>query len=234
LRVLEYIRDVSEYVESMDGTKISAAQMLERFLFPPELQWVPVNKLSGGEKRRLFLLRVLMGAPNVLLLDEPTNDLDIPTLSVLESYLDDFPGAVVAVSHDRYFLDRFAQKIFAFMGKGKIRQFIGDYSCYEDARREQAATAIKPATKQEISRKENNSPKKMSYKDKLEYDTIEGKITAKEKELQVVADEINKAGSDFTKLQELTSLQQKIEKELEALMERWEYLTNLAEELGVE
>ena len=234
MRVLEYIRDVSEYVESMDGTKISAAQMLERFLFPPELQWVPVNKLSGGEKRRLFLLRVLMGAPNVLLLDEPTNDLDIPTLSVLESYLDDFPGAVVAVSHDRYFLDRFAQKIFAFMGKGKIRQFIGDYSCYEDARREQEAAAIKPVTKQEVSRKENNASKKMSYKDKLEYDTIEGKITAKEKELQVVADEINKAGSDFTKLQELTSLQQKIEKELEELMERWEYLTNLAEELGVE
>ena len=234
MRVLEYIRDVSEYVESKDGTKISAAQMLERFLFPPELQWVPVNKLSGGEKRRLFLLRVLMGAPNVLLLDEPTNDLDIPTLSVLESYLDEFPGAVVAVSHDRYFLDRFAQKIFAFMGKGEVRQFIGDYSCYEEARREQDAAAINPVAKQEVSRKENSSPKKMSYKDKLEYDNIEGKITAKEKELQVVTDQINKAGSDFTKLQELTALQQELEKELEELMERWEYLTNLAEELGVE
>ena len=175
-----------------------------------------------------------MGAPNVLLLDEPTNDLDIPTLSVLESYLDDFPGAVVAVSHDRYFLDRFAQKIFAFVGKGKFRQFIGDYSCYEDAKREQEAVASKPVVKQEDSRKENKSSKKMSYKDKLEYDSIEGKITAKEKELQVVAEEINKAGSDFAKLQELTALQQNIEKELETMMERWEYLTNLAEELGVE
>ncbi|MGL5206498.1 MAG: ABC-F family ATP-binding cassette domain-containing protein [Acidaminococcaceae bacterium] len=234
MRVLEYIRDISEYVEGKDGLRISAAQMLERFLFPPELQWVPVNKLSGGEKRRLFLLRVLMGAPNVLLLDEPTNDLDIPTLSVLESYLDDFPGAVVAVSHDRYFLDRFAQKIFAFMGKGEIRQFIGDYSCYENARSEKAATSAKAVNKQEASRKEDKSPKKMSYKDKLEYDAIEGKITAKEKELQAIAEEINNAGSDFTRLQELTSLQQEMEKGLEGLMERWEYLTNLAEELGVE
>lgn len=110
-RVLEYIRDVSDHIETNDGTRITAAQMLERFLFPSELQWVPVNKLSGGEKRRLYLLRVLMGAPNVLLLDEPTNDLDIPTLSVLEDYLDSFNGAVIAVSHDRYFLDRFASKI---------------------------------------------------------------------------------------------------------------------------
>lgn len=108
--MLEYIRDVSDHIETNDGTRITAAQMLERFLFPSELQWVPVNKLSGGEKRRLYLLRVLMGAPNVLLLDEPTNDLDIPTLSVLEDYLDSFNGAVIAVSHDRYFLDRFAGK----------------------------------------------------------------------------------------------------------------------------
>ena len=234
MRVLEYIRDVSEYVECKDGSRITAAQMLERFLFPPELQWVPVNKLSGGEKRRLYLLRVLMSSPNVLLLDEPTNDLDIPTLSVLENYLDEFAGAVVAVSHDRYFLDRFAQKIFAFMGKGEIKQFIGDYSCYEDARREQEAAAIKPVAKQEVSRKENNSPKKMSYKDKLEYDTIEGKITAKEKELQVIAEQINKTGSDFARLQELTSVQQELESNLLELMERWEYLTNLAEETGLE
>lgn len=112
MKVLEYIREVNNYVETADGERISAVQMLERFLFPQELQWIPVNKLSGGEKRRLFLLRVLMGAPNVLLLDEPTNDLDIPTLSVLEEYLDNFNGAVIAVSHDRYFLDRIAQKIF--------------------------------------------------------------------------------------------------------------------------
>lgn len=130
-RVLEYIKNVSDYIETADGTRITAAQMLERFLFPPELQWVPVSKLSGGEKRRLYLLSVLMSAPNVLILDEPTNDLDIPTLSVLEDYLDTFNGAVIAVSHDRYFLDRFAGKIFAFMGGGEVRQFIGDYTQYE-------------------------------------------------------------------------------------------------------
>ena len=152
-RVLEYIKNVSDYIETADGTRITAAQMLERFLFPPELQWVPVSKLSGGEKRRLYLLSVLMSAPNVLILDEPTNDLDIPTLSVLEDYLDTFNGAVIAVSHDRYFLDRFAGKIFAFMGGGEVRQFIGDYSRYEQARaeaqnlarqQERAQSTVKP------------------------------------------------------------------------------------------
>lgn len=237
MRVLEYIRDVSEYVECRDGSRISAAQMLERFLFPPELQWVPVNKLSGGEKRRLYLLRVLMGSPNVLLLDEPTNDLDIPTLSVLENYLDEFAGAVVAVSHDRYFLDRFAQKIFAFMGQGEIKQFIGDYSCYEEAKkeREKETVKIKPAASDAAGRKETSAPKKkMSYKDKLEYEGIEAKINAKETELKAVTVQINNSGSDFARLQELTTIQQGLEANLLELMERWEYLTNLAEETGLE
>ena len=120
---MEYIKNVSDYIETADGTRITAAQMLERFLFPPELQWVPVSKLSGGEKRRLYLLSVLMSAPNVLILDEPTNDLDIPTLSVLEDYLDTFNGAVIAVSHDRYFLDRFAGKIFALWAAVKCASY---------------------------------------------------------------------------------------------------------------
>ena len=138
-KVLEYIKEANNYIETADGSRISAAQMLERFLFPPELQWVPVNKLSGGEKRRLYLLRVLMTAPNVLLLDEPTNDLDIPTLSVLEDYLDSFAGAVIAVSHDRYFLDRFANKIFALQPGGTLRQFVGGYSDYENTLAQEAA-----------------------------------------------------------------------------------------------
>ncbi len=137
-RVLEYIRDAGNYVLAADGTYISAAMMLERFLFPPELQWVPISKLSGGEQRRLYLLRILMEAPNVLLLDEPTNDLDIPTLSVLEEYLDTFAGAVIAVSHDRYFLDRFARRIFAVEAGGVLRQYPGGYSDYERSRQLEA------------------------------------------------------------------------------------------------
>ena len=137
-RVLEYIKDAGNYVQAADGTLISAAMMLERFLFPPELQWVPIRKLSGGEQRRLYLLRILMEAPNVLLLDEPTNDLDIPTLSVLEEYLDSFAGAVIAVSHDRYFLDRFAKRIFAVEAGGVLRQYPGGYSDYERIRQLEA------------------------------------------------------------------------------------------------
>ena len=137
-RVLEFIRDAGNYVLAADGTYISAAMMLERFLFPPELQWVPISKLSGGEQRRLYLLRILMEAPNVLLLDEPTNDLDIPTLSVLEEYLDTFAGAVIAVSHDRYFLDRFARRIFAVEAGGVLRQYPGGYSDYERSRQLEA------------------------------------------------------------------------------------------------
>lgn len=237
-RVLEYIRDVSDHIETQDGTRITAAQMLERFLFPAELQWVPVNKLSGGEKRRLYLLRVLMGAPNVLLLDEPTNDLDIPTLSVLEDYLDSFNGAVIAVSHDRYFLDRFAAKIFAFMGGGEIRQFIGDYSKYEAAAAAAKAAAPKTAKAAVTAAKTENTagksrPQKMTYKEKLEFEQIETTIAGVEAELKMLAQEINSAGSDFVKLGELTNQQQDAEQRLEQLVERWAYLTELAEAGGV-
>lgn len=237
-RVLEYIRDVSDHIETNDGTRITAAQMLERFLFPSELQWVPVNKLSGGEKRRLYLLRVLMGAPNVLLLDEPTNDLDIPTLSVLEDYLDSFNGAVIAVSHDRYFLDRFAGKIFAFMGNGEIRQFIGDYSKYEAAAAESKAMLAGGAKigtgKERIEAVKSQSKQiKMTYKEKLEFEQIETMIAGVEAELKMLTLEVNSAGSDFVKLGELTAQQQDAEKRLEQLVERWAYLTELAEASGV-
>lgn len=232
-RVLEYIKNVSDYIETADGTRITATQMLERFLFPPELQWVPVSKLSGGEKRRLYLLSVLMSAPNVLILDEPTNDLDIPTLSVLEDYLDTFNGAVIAVSHDRYFLDRFAGKIFAFMGGGEVRQFIGDYSRYEQARaeaqnlarqQERAQSTAKPQQREEKQR----APK-MTYKEKLEYEQIEQVIAQAEAELKMTEMEINACGTDFVKLTELTAKQQELTQRISDLTDRWAYLEELAE-----
>lgn len=232
-RVLEYIKNVSDYIETADGTRITAAQMLERFLFPPELQWVPVSKLSGGEKRRLYLLSVLMSAPNVLILDEPTNDLDIPTLSVLEDYLDTFNGAVIAVSHDRYFLDRFAGKIFAFMGSGEVRQFIGDYSRYEQARaeaqnlarqQERAQSTVKPQQREEKQR----APK-MTYKEKLEYEQIEQVIAQAEAELKMTEMEINACGTDFVKLTELTAKLQELTQRISDLTDRWAYLEELAE-----
>lgn len=232
-RVLEYIKNVSDYIETADGTRITAAQMLERFLFPPELQWVPVSKLSGGEKRRLYLLSVLMSAPNVLILDEPTNDLDIPTLSVLEDYLDTFNGAVIAVSHDRYFLDRFSGKIFAFMGGGEVRQFIGDYSRYEQARaeaqnlarqQERAQSTVKPQQREEKQR----APK-MTYKEKLEYEQIEQVIAQAEAELKMTEMEINACGTDFVKLTELTAKQQELTQRISDLTDRWAYLEELAE-----
>lgn len=232
-RVLEYIKNVSDYIETADGTRITAAQMLERFLFPPELQWVPVSRLSGGEKRRLYLLSVLMSAPNVLILDEPTNDLDIPTLSVLEDYLDTFNGAVIAVSHDRYFLDRFAGKIFAFMGGGEVRQFIGDYSRYEQARaeaqnlarqQERAQSTVKPQQREEKQR----APK-MTYKEKMEYEQIEQVIAQAEAELKMTEMEINACGTDFVKLTELTAKQQELTQRISDLTDRWAYLEELAE-----
>lgn len=232
-RVLEYIKNVSDYIETADGTRITAAQMLERFLFPPELQWVPVSKLSGGEKRRLYLLSVLMSAPNILILDEPTNDLDIPTLSVLEDYLDTFSGAVIAVSHDRYFLDRFADKIFAFMGGGEVRQFIGDYTQYEQARAEAEAAARQAeraqSAKAQPQREEKQRAPKMTYKEKLEYEKIEQVIAQAEAELKMTELEINACGTDFVKLTELTARQQELTQRISDLTDRWAYLEELAE-----
>lgn len=232
-RVLEYIKNVSDYIETADGTRITAAQMLERFLFPPELQWVPVSKLSGGEKRRLYLLSVLMSAPNVLILDEPTNDLDIPTLSVLEDYLDTFNGAVIAVSHDRYFLDRFAGKIFAFMGGGEVRQFIGDYSRYEQARAEAQNLARQQERAQSTAKPQQREDKqrapKMTYKEKLEYEQIEQVIAQAEAELKMTEMEINACGTDFVKLTELTAKQQELTQRISDLTDRWAYLEELAE-----
>lgn len=229
-KVLEYIKEVNNYIDTADGTRISAAQMLERFLFPPDLQWVPVNKLSGGEQRRLYLLRVLMSAPNVLILDEPTNDLDIPTLSVLEDYLDNFVGAVIAVSHDRYFLDRFANKIFALQAGGILRQYNGGYSDYEAVVQEEqvaVAKANKPVVKEEPK---PVNKKKMTYSERLELQNIDQEIARTEAEIKMFGLEINACGSDFVKLNELTKKQEEAQARLDQLVDRWAYLSELAEQ----
>ena len=229
-KVLEYIKEVNNYIDTADGMRISAAQMLERFLFPPDLQWVPVNKLSGGEQRRLYLLRVLMSAPNVLILDEPTNDLDIPTLSVLEDYLDSFAGAVIAVSHDRYFLDRFANKIFALQAGGTLRQYNGGYSDYEAVMLEEQATAIKANKSVVKEEPKTTNKKKMTYSERLELQNIDQEIARTEAEIKMLGLEINSCGSDFVKLNELTKKQEEAQTRLDALVDRWAYLSELAEQ----
>ncbi len=230
-KVLEYIKEVNNYIDTADGTRISAAQMLERFLFPPELQWVPVNKLSGGEQRRLYLLRVLMSAPNVLLLDEPTNDLDIPTLSVLEDYLDSFAGAVIAVSHDRYFLDRFANKIFAFQLDGRLKPYIGGYTDYVEATAAKAEPL--PVKEAKAPVKEEPKPvnkKKLTYSEKIELENIDQEIARTEAEIKMLGLEINGCGSDFVKLNDLSKRQEDAQQRLDALVDRWAYLSELAEQ----
>ncbi|AYB43065.1 ABC-F type ribosomal protection protein TaeA [Paenibacillus lautus] len=242
-RVIEYIKDEAEVVRTADGSAITAAQMLERFLFPPALQWTPIAKLSGGEKRRLYLLRVLMSAPNVLLLDEPTNDLDIQTLSVLEQYLDEFPGVCIVVSHDRFFLDRTVDKIMAFEGNGQIRVHVGSYSEYaewmqrnggEAAGGKAEASSAKPDSGGSGSGSAQEAPRerlKFSYKEQREYEQIDGLIEAAENKLASIQSEMETAGSDAARLQELMKSQEETEGELEHLMERWTYLNELAEKI---
>ncbi|WP_027093901.1 ABC-F family ATP-binding cassette domain-containing protein [Cohnella thermotolerans] len=232
-RVIEYIREGAEQVRTAEGESVSASQMLERFLFPPAMQWTPIAKLSGGEKRRLQLLRVLMEAPNVLLLDEPTNDLDIATLTVLEDYLDDFPGVVFVVSHDRYFLDRTVDRIFAFEGDGVIRKHTGRYSDYEEQAKQAAAgggEASKP--KPAPAATERERPLKMSFKDQKDYENIENWISETEEQLRAVAAQMDAAGSDSARLQELMEEQSKLEEKLNGLLERWTELSELAERIA--
>lgn len=236
LRVIDYIKEEANIITTADGSNISASQMLERFLFPSNVQWMPIAKLSGGEKRRLYLLRILMGTPNVLLLDEPTNDLDIQTLTILEDYLDDFPGAVIAVSHDRYFLDRLAEKIFAFEGNGVIRQYSGGYSEYEEKRRPPEVVAGSGAKSTENKKNavadELRKPRKFTFKEQREYEQIDAIIAGVEQELHEVAAQINTAGSDFGLLQDLVVLQKELEHKLDELLERWTYLSELAEDIN--
>jgi ATP-binding cassette subfamily F protein uup len=237
LRVIEYVKEAAEVIQTSDGESITASQMLERFLFSPHMQYTPISRLSGGERRRLYLLRTLMGEPNVLFLDEPTNDLDIQTLSILEDYLEQFPGAVITVSHDRYFLDRTVDHLFAFEGQGRIRDFMGNYSEYlEELRAQKAVAAPAPAVSSEKSENSNanrgnNRTKKLSYKDQKEWDEIEGKIAALEERSVVLKKEIAASGSDYGKIERLYAEEQQVASDLEATIERWAELSAMVEEL---
>lgn len=231
-KVIDCVKDVAEYIRTEKGLT-SASQMCERFLFGPEIQYNPIGKLSGGEKRRLNLLKVLMTAPNVLILDEPTNDLDIATLTILEDYLDSFAGIVIAVSHDRYFLDRIADRILAFEPGGKIVQYNGDYSTYmEKAIKKGVYFAEEEQTKPS---KEYHKPKqtklKFTYLEKKEYETIDADIEQLESRLEQLDADMLQAAKDYEKLQELSETRQEVEKQLEEKMERYVYLSDLAQEI---
>ncbi|HEX7713805.1 MAG TPA: ABC-F family ATP-binding cassette domain-containing protein [Bacillota bacterium] len=239
-RVIDYLKEQAEYLAIADGQRISASQMLERFLFSPDMQWTPIAKLSGGEKRRLFLLRVLMTAPNVLLLDEPTNDLDTQTLGILEEYLDGYPGVVITVSHDRYFLDRVVEKLIALEPDGSIRHFTGNYSDFLEERFEKSGLSSSgknrelPAPEPKLPEKTAH-PKpqlKLSYKEQRELDGIEAVIDATEGRLARVRERIAQAGSDYQALQELIREEQDTDHELQELMNRWVYLNELAAEVA--
>ena len=247
LRVIEYVREGGEYLTTGEGDKISASKMLERFLFPPELQWTPIGKLSGGEKRRLHLLRILMEAPNVLLLDEPTNDLDIETLTILEDYIDDFQGAVIAVSHDRYFLDRIAQKIFSFQDGGKVVQYTGNYTDFKEKydmefhynssdiqsleKNKENLAKESDLSQEDHSKKDKEKPAKFSYKEKLEYEKIDEVIAELEDKIEKIEVDISNASSDYVLLEKLLAEKAQLDSLLEEKMERWMYLNEIADKI---
>ena len=231
-RVIDYVREIGNNIRTAEGM-LTATQLLEQFLFPTEVQWSPINKLSGGEKRRLYLLAVLAAAPNVLLLDEPTNDLDIQTLSILEDYLDSFPGAVIAVSHDRYFLDRVAKRVFAVESDGVVRGYSGGYTEYLQARRQtEKAKPPKPSPVEKKPQKPAPQKKvKFTYKEQREFETIDDDIAALEGEIaKVKADQAAQA-TDYVALQTLQARQEELEAALEEKLERWVYLNDLAERM---
>ena len=251
LKVIDYIKNVAEYVKTKDGS-ISASQMLERFLFPPSVQYTVIEKLSGGERRRLYLLKILMSAPNVLILDEPTNDLDIQTLMILEDYLDSFQGIVITVSHDRYFLDRVVGRIFAFEGDGKLQQYEGGFTDYQAAKAEREAKLSESGTENAAAVKKsgnkgndaaetdsvsrgNAKPRekklKFSYKEQREWDTIEDDIAQLEEAVENLEKEIEASATNFTKLNELMKEKEEKEAQLEEKMDRWVYLNDLAEQI---
>ena len=252
LKVIDYIRNVAEYVKTKDGS-ISASQMLERFLFPPSVQYTVIGKLSGGERRRLYLLRILMGAPNVLILDEPTNDLDIRTLMILEDYLDSFQGIVITVSHDRYFLDRVVRRIFAFEGNGVLRQYEGGFTDYQ-ARKEKEAAEAEAADAAEgrggsqnaaslsggktmnTGVQKNEKPRerklKFTYSEQREWDTIEDDMAALENKIADLEKQIEASATDYGKLNAFMEEKAKAEELLEEKMDRWMYLNELAEKIA--
>ena len=230
IRVIDYIKNTAEYVKTRDGS-LSASQMLDKFLFPPREQYSLIKKLSGGEKRRLNLLRVLMEAPNVLILDEPTNDLDVETLTILEDYLDSFDGIVIAVSHDRYFLDRVVRRIFAFEN-GRLRQYEGGYSDYElVAEFDKEPVKAEPGIPKNTGKKVKQEKLKFTYAEQKEFEHIEDDIGKIEARITEIDNLMVKNSNDFVKLNELDCEKNKLNEELEYKMERWEYLTELDEQI---
>ncbi|MCR1953476.1 ABC-F family ATP-binding cassette domain-containing protein [Clostridioides mangenotii] len=241
-RAIDYVKEASDYIETADGTKITASQMCEKFLFNSTMQYTEINRLSGGERRRLHLLRVLMSAPNVLLLDEPTNDLDIATLNILEDYLDGFDGVIITVSHDRYFLNRVCKKIFAYEGNGKIYIYTGNYTDYTIYREIQnikfeEENKLKSSSEKNTEKQKTEKPKekkkvKLSYNEQREYENIDQDIENLENKIEALENSTSKFATDFTKLQEILDEKSELESELEHKYERWEYLNNLVEEIN--
>ncbi len=238
LRVYDFISEIAGEIKTTEGT-FSASQMLERFLFASDLQYATIGKLSGGERRRLYLLSILIAAPNILLLDEPTNDLDIDTLTILEDYLESFPGAVIAVSHDRYFLDKVATSIFEVTEDGKIACYTGNYTDYAGKR----VAAQQPEAKREATPSNHaiSSPKevaqepkklKFSFKEQQEFKTIDDEIAALETRIAVCSSEMTEAASDYVRLQALMAQMEQLEAELNTKTERWFYLNELADQIS--
>lgn len=230
-RVIEYIRETADNIQTPDGT-VTASKMLERFLFTSELQWNRIEKLSGGERKRLYLLKVLMTAPNVLFLDEPTNDLDIATLTILEDYLENFNGAVVAISHDRYFLDKMATEIWELTGDGEVRRYNGNYSDYAEKAMNNNDTSEKVHKEKKKRTSTGVKKLKFSFKEQREYETIDDDIAELEKQIKDTENEILKSSSDYVKLQELSDIKENLENQLSDKMERWVYLNELAEKIA--
>ncbi len=227
-RMIAYLQEAAEEAKTADGSQIGVAELLERFLFPRFMHGTLIGKLSGGEKRRLFLLKLLIQQPNVLLLDEPTNDLDIATLTILEDYFRSFPGAVITVSHDRYFLDKVADKLLVFQGNGKQELYYGNMSSYLLKQKETQQPAEK--AKPKIQSKEPAEKKKLSYMEQKEWETIEDEIAELEEKISLLQEEMNHQGDNFTRLQELQNDVSKTEAQLEEKMARWEYLSEWVED----
>ena len=249
MKVIDYVKEAGEYIQTSEG-KITASQMLERFLFEGAIQWSKIEKLSGGEKRRLYLLRILMSAPNVLILDEPTNDLDIQTLTILENYLDGFDGIIIVVSHDRYFLDRTVRRIFAFEGEGAIRQYEGGYSDYlirkeleglpdmtvksmgvGSAVQTEKSGSENSAEDSRVTWKKHDKKLKFSYKEQREFETIDEEITALEEKIEVLDAQMLENASNSVKLNELLEKKEEVSQQLDEKMDRWVYLNDLNEQI---
>lgn len=235
--MIDFVKDIAEYIPTKDG-RITASQMLERFLFTPDMQYAPIEKLSGGEKKRLYLLSILQAAPNVLLFDEANNDIDIPTMTILEDYLNSFQGIVITVSHDRYFLDNVVDRIFEFDENGHLQQYEGGYTDYIEAKQRRELPKEEVKTKKSTGKndwKQNRLTKlKFTYMEQKEYETIDEDIAKLEEKLETLDADMMKHATNSVKLSEIALEKEKTEHQLEEKMERWVYLNDLAEQIAAQ